>query len=143
MASLDEANRLAVEGDLARALEQYTTLIDEDDTNAELLLKRASVYSSSHKFTEALQDVKSACAAAPKDPRCFAQLAKLYEQMKQPKAALEAYASYTAAGGDVQAIQEGLRRCQQQAGVDSAPQVPPPTTFQPNAQAAPKQDWYQ
>jgi hypothetical protein len=88
---LGMATKAHGEGQLEEAIEAYTDLLDEDSTQATVLLARGRCYLEKKDYSAALSDFKRAQKIGPKDPDPWVALGDLHFARKKHAQAIEAF----------------------------------------------------
>jgi hypothetical protein len=88
---LGMATKAHGEGQLEEAIEAYTDLLDEDSTQATVLLARGRCYLEKKDYSAALSDFKRAQKNGPKDPDPWVALGDLHFARKKHAQAIEAF----------------------------------------------------
>eukprot|EP00039_Didymoeca_costata_P033216 m.41332 g.41332 ORF g.41332 m.41332 type:complete len:343 (+) comp9755_c0_seq2:68-1096(+) len=153
MESFQKGNEKFVDEDFAGAVEFYTTAIDEDDTNANFYLKRATAYLKLEKYSEAVLDTQNAIQNDDKVARAYFRQGQAYVGLNDSKNAMVALGRALALGEDSAECKTLLEKLAKANGEDSsgyiiAPgskeQTPTPATAPTSNKALrPTHDWYQ
>lgn len=85
------ASKAHGEGQLEKAIEAYTDLLDEDSNQASALLARGRCYLEKKDYSAALSDFKRAQKTGPKDPDPWVALGDLHFARKKHAQAIEAF----------------------------------------------------
>jgi len=159
-AAFTAANDKFVDEDYVGALELYTTAIEENDTSAEYLVKRATCHIKLEQFTEAIMDANSALQQQPDNARAYLRQGQAYLASKEFGQAASALAKATVTGEKHASCGKMLAEAAQEAGTDVATAIaaakasfeakptPAPTAVPAAAASTPaakriSPDWYQ
>ena len=99
---LEQGDGMVAANDFAGAVTTYTLAIQNNPTNADLLVKRAYAYRMMQppKLQEALVDAQTACRNNPYDWNIWSQLGQIHLQNKDPHFAVEALEKGVEVGGN-------------------------------------------